>query len=129
MKSKIDTRVIRKTPTCFEDLQTAYEIYVVGVDSLVKEFHPLNKELTYDEVMNLDNQTFKEQFAESPINRTKLKGLQRNVKFLFKWSHSASWIFTNLSESYKYKKKKFSSYSVLEKKCLNNQIKRIILKF
>jgi len=42
MKSKIDTRVIRKTPTCFEDLQTAYEIYVVGVDSLVKEFHPLN---------------------------------------------------------------------------------------
>ena len=54
-----------------------------SVISSVKEFHPLNKELTYDEVMNLDNQTFKEQFAESPINRTKLKGLQRNAKFLF----------------------------------------------
>jgi epoxyqueuosine reductase QueG len=33
--------------------------------------------------MNMDNQTFKERFAESPIKRTKLKGLQRNAKFLF----------------------------------------------
>jgi epoxyqueuosine reductase len=55
-----------------------------SIATSIKEFYPLNKELTYDEVMNLDSQTFKEQFAESPINRTKLKGLQRNVKFLFK---------------------------------------------
>jgi len=54
-----------------------------SVISSVKEFHPLNKELTYDEVMNLDTHNFKEQFAESPIKRTKLKGLQRNAKFLF----------------------------------------------
>jgi epoxyqueuosine reductase len=54
-----------------------------SVISSVKEFHPLNKELTYDEVKNLDNQTFKEQFEESPIKRAKFKGLQRNAKFLF----------------------------------------------
>jgi epoxyqueuosine reductase len=51
--------------------------------SWIKEFHPLNKELTYDEVLKLDEQSFKERFAESPIKRTKLKGLQRNAKFLF----------------------------------------------
>jgi epoxyqueuosine reductase len=51
--------------------------------SWIKEFHPLNKELTNDEVLKLDDQTFKERFAESPIKRTKLKGLKRNAKFLF----------------------------------------------
>lgn len=49
----------------------------------IKEFHLINKQLTYDEVIKLDDQTFKERFAESPIKRTKLKGLQRNAKFLF----------------------------------------------
>lgn len=49
----------------------------------IREFYPQNKELTYDEVMRLNIQTFKERFAESPIKRTKLKGLQRNAKFLF----------------------------------------------
>ena len=52
-------------------------------NSWIKEFHPIVKELSYDEVMKLDNQTFKERFADSPIKRTKLKGLQRNAKFLF----------------------------------------------
>lgn len=51
--------------------------------SWIKEFHPLNKELSYDEVTSLNTQTFNERFAESPIKRTKLKGLQRNAKFLF----------------------------------------------
>ncbi|MDP2365607.1 MAG: tRNA epoxyqueuosine(34) reductase QueG, partial [Ignavibacteria bacterium] len=51
--------------------------------SWIQEFHPLNKELSYDEIMKLDNQTFNKRFAESPIKRTKLKGLQRNAKFLF----------------------------------------------
>jgi|WetSurMetagenome_2_1015567.scaffolds.fasta_scaffold10963_8 epoxyqueuosine reductase len=49
----------------------------------VNEFHPITKELSYDEVIKLDNQRFSEQFADSPIKRTKLKGLQRNAKFLF----------------------------------------------
>ena len=51
-----------------------------SVISSVKEFYPLNKEMTYNEVMKLDNVSFKERFVESPIKRTKLKGLQRNAK-------------------------------------------------
>ena len=54
-----------------------------SVISSVKEFYPLNKEMTYNEVMKLDNVSFKERFVKSPIKRTKLKGLQRNAKFLF----------------------------------------------
>lgn len=61
-----------------------------SVISSVKEFYPLNKELTYDEIMKLENQSFKERFAESPIKRTKLKSLQRNAKFLFEGSQSSS---------------------------------------
>ncbi len=49
----------------------------------IKEFYPYAKELTLNEVMNLDDKTFKERFSESPIKRTKLKGLLRNAKFLF----------------------------------------------
>ena len=49
----------------------------------VKDFYPHNKEISFDEVLVLDNNSFKERFAESPIKRTKLKGLQRNAKFLF----------------------------------------------
>lgn len=51
--------------------------------TFIREFYPITKELTFNEVMELDNQTFKERFAESPIKRTRLKGLQRNAKFLF----------------------------------------------
>lgn len=51
--------------------------------SQVQEFNPVNRELIYDEVLNLDEQTFRNKFAESPIKRAKLKGLQRNAKFLF----------------------------------------------
>ena len=54
-----------------------------SVNTLINEFYPTTKELTYDEVVNLDNELFKERFAESPIKRTKLNGLQRNAKFLF----------------------------------------------
>jgi len=52
-------------------------------NSWTKEFHPIIKELSFNEVMKLDSESFKEQFAESPIKRTKLNGLQRNAKFLF----------------------------------------------
>ncbi|HEX9252960.1 MAG TPA: tRNA epoxyqueuosine(34) reductase QueG, partial [Ignavibacteriaceae bacterium] len=49
----------------------------------IPEFYPYNKEFNYNEIMKLDEQSFKQRFAESPIKRTKLKGLQRNAKFLF----------------------------------------------
>ncbi|MBW7841656.1 MAG: tRNA epoxyqueuosine(34) reductase QueG [Ignavibacterium sp.] len=48
----------------------------------IQDFYPKNKELSLDEVLNLDNKSFNERFAESPIKRTKLKGLQRNAGFL-----------------------------------------------
>ncbi|HQJ46519.1 MAG TPA: tRNA epoxyqueuosine(34) reductase QueG, partial [Ignavibacteriaceae bacterium] len=48
----------------------------------IQDFYPKNKELSIDEVLSLDNQSFKEKFAESPIMRSKLKGLQRNAQFL-----------------------------------------------
>jgi epoxyqueuosine reductase len=51
--------------------------------SWIQDFHPLNKELYYDEIISLDENVFKERFAESPLKRTKLKGLQRNARFLF----------------------------------------------
>ena len=54
-----------------------------SVITSVKDFYPHNKEISFDEVLVLDNNSFKERFAESPIKRTKLKGLQRNAKFLF----------------------------------------------
>jgi epoxyqueuosine reductase len=54
-----------------------------SVNTFISEFYPTSRELTYDEVVNLDNESFKKRFADSPIKRTKLKGLQRNVKFVF----------------------------------------------
>jgi epoxyqueuosine reductase len=53
-----------------------------SVVTSVKDIYPHNREISFDEVLALDNHSFKERFAESPIKRTKLKGLQRNVKFL-----------------------------------------------
>lgn len=52
--------------------------------SWISGFQPVNKELSYDEVINLDEKSFKDRFSESPIKRTKLKGLQRNARFLLK---------------------------------------------
>jgi len=49
----------------------------------LKEFHPKTKELSFTEVINMDVKSFKDRFSESPIKRAKLKGLQRNAKFLF----------------------------------------------
>ena len=53
-----------------------------SITTSIKEFYPHSKEITLDEILNLDEISFKERFAESPIKRTKLKGLQRNAKFL-----------------------------------------------
>ena len=49
-----------------------------------KDFYPQNKEFGLAAVLEMDDKSFKERFTESPIKRTKLKGLQRNAKFLFK---------------------------------------------
>ncbi|MGQ9643023.1 MAG: tRNA epoxyqueuosine(34) reductase QueG [Ignavibacterium sp.] len=51
--------------------------------TLLKEFYPKHPELTFSEVMELDENTFKQKFADSPVKRTKLSGLKRNARFLF----------------------------------------------
>jgi epoxyqueuosine reductase len=43
-----------------------------------------NKTLPFNKIRNMDNFEFKNRFAESPILRTKLKGLKRNAEFLQK---------------------------------------------
>lgn len=48
-----------------------------------KEFLEIkNKELPIEEILEMNNEEFKEKFKESPISRAKLSGLQRNAKFL-----------------------------------------------
>lgn len=54
-----------------------------GALTLLNEFNPVNKEFSYSEIMEMDEESFKQRFAESPIKRTKLNGLKRNAKFLF----------------------------------------------
>lgn len=54
-----------------------------SVTTLLKEFYPKHSELTYSEVMEMDEMTFKEKFSDSPVKRTKLSGLKRNARFLF----------------------------------------------
>uniref|UniRef100_A0A7V2ZIJ9 tRNA epoxyqueuosine(34) reductase QueG n=1 Tax=Ignavibacterium album TaxID=591197 RepID=A0A7V2ZIJ9_9BACT len=54
-----------------------------SVTTLNEEFYPKHKELTYSEVMELDEISFRNKFAESPVKRTKLSGLKRNAKFIF----------------------------------------------
>ncbi len=45
-------------------------------------FHPINKEFSLTEILELDEQSFKEKFEDSPIKRAKLSGLKRNAEFL-----------------------------------------------
>lgn len=48
-----------------------------------KEFLEIkNKELLIEEILEMNNEEFKEKFKESPISRAKLSGLQRNAKFI-----------------------------------------------
>lgn len=54
-----------------------------SVTTLLKDFYPKHPELTFSEVMEMAENTFKQKFADSPIKRTKLSGLKRNAKFLF----------------------------------------------
>lgn len=57
-----------------------------------KEFHPKagNKELLFQLIENMTDKSFKEKFAESPILRTKLKGLKRSAEFLLKKKNESS---------------------------------------
>lgn len=50
----------------------------------IKDFHPVagKTEIEFDEVLNMDEDDFKTRFAVSPVKRTKLKGLKRNIEFI-----------------------------------------------
>jgi epoxyqueuosine reductase len=54
------------------------------VETLIKDFHPKNKELILDEIIEMNEEEFKEKFKNSPIKRAKLNGLKRNASFLKK---------------------------------------------
>ncbi len=53
-----------------------------STNTSIKEFYSRIKELAIDEVLKLDGATFKKQFAESPMKRSKLSGIKRNAEFL-----------------------------------------------
>lgn len=55
-----------------------------SISTQLKEFYPGNKEFSLDEILKMEENNFNTQFAESPIKRTKLKGMKRNAKFLSK---------------------------------------------
>ena len=46
------------------------------------EFLPKNKELNISQTINMNEEEFRERFSESPVKRTKLKGLKRNAEFI-----------------------------------------------
>lgn len=51
----------------------------------VKEFQKVeHKQLSFTEIEEMETTEFKNKFSESPILRSKLKGLKRNAKFLIK---------------------------------------------
>lgn len=52
------------------------------VETMIKDFHPQNKELNIYEVIEMKEKKFKEKFQSSPIKRVKLSGLKRNAAYL-----------------------------------------------
>ena len=54
------------------------------VETLINDFHPKNKELILDEVIEMNEAEFKQKFNVSPIKRAKLDGLKRNASYLKK---------------------------------------------
>ena len=54
------------------------------VETLIKDFHPQNKELNIDDIIEMNEEEFKEKFKTSPIKRAKLTGLKRNASHLKK---------------------------------------------
>ncbi len=63
-----------------------------SVETNEKDFQPKegNKEIAFKSVGDMSEESFKERFAESPILRTKLKGLKRNAEFLLKRKNESS---------------------------------------
>lgn len=55
-----------------------------SVISSVSDFRPINKEIKLSEIIEMDEEKFKQQFKYSPVKRSKLTGLKRNAKFLLK---------------------------------------------
>lgn len=54
------------------------------VETLIKDFHPQNKELKLDDILEMNEDEFKAKFQTSPIKRAKLTGMKRNALFLMK---------------------------------------------
>jgi epoxyqueuosine reductase len=54
------------------------------IETLIKDFHPKNKEFNIDEVIEMSEEEFKIKFKTSPIKRAKLNGLKRNASFIKK---------------------------------------------
>jgi epoxyqueuosine reductase len=52
------------------------------VDTMIKDFHPENKELNLTDILEMTEEKFKEKFKNSPIKRAKLSGLKRNAAYL-----------------------------------------------
>lgn len=52
------------------------------VETPIKDFHPQNKELKLDDILEMNEDEFKTKFQTSPIKRSKLQGLKRNAKFI-----------------------------------------------
>lgn len=53
-----------------------------SVQSSIKEFTPVNKEIALQEIEKITSEEFKNRFETSPIKRAKLNGLKRNAQFL-----------------------------------------------
>jgi len=53
-----------------------------SVVTSVQDFFPINKEISFAEVEQMDEETFRQRFKNSPIKRAKFKGLMRNAAFL-----------------------------------------------
>ena len=54
------------------------------VETMIKDFHPQNKELKLDDVLRMNEEDFKERLNITPIKRAKLSGLKRNATNLKK---------------------------------------------
>jgi epoxyqueuosine reductase len=56
----------------------------LSVQTNIKEFEPIHKEIPLHEISSMKDDVFKDRFETSPIKRTKPSGLKRNAFFLEK---------------------------------------------
>ncbi|HSW55284.1 MAG TPA: tRNA epoxyqueuosine(34) reductase QueG [Ignavibacteriaceae bacterium] len=52
------------------------------LETLIRDFQPQNKELKLDDILEMNEDEFKEKFKTSPVKRAKLTGMKRNAEFL-----------------------------------------------